>query len=193
MYSQSVMECGATAAPNATMDDLGTENPDNVASDLAALAQLARTAYAKALCEQHAARVRAAPAAKSVPAPAAAAAPAREPPAPPRPAQPTPPTPPPPPATDRFDEYSWDQSDKYVTLYVPVDGATAAETTHDIGARSFALAHARDGKTRRLAVPNLCGPVDAPRGAETKGAFDFHAVGATRRATRRPRRPPGAN
>ena len=50
-----------------------------------------------------------------------------------------------------------------MTLYVPVEGATAAETTHDVGDRSFALAHARAGKTRRLAVSNLCGPVDAAR------------------------------
>ena len=119
--------------------EIGNEEPKAVAADLAALAKLARTAYAAALCEGHAARLRAAPPATPAPAP------------------------PPAPATEKFETYSWDQTDKFVTLYVPVEGATAAETTHDVGDRSFALAHARAGKTRRLAVSNLCGPVDAAR------------------------------
>jgi len=38
-------------------NDLGAEDPDAVAADLAALARLARTTYAAALCERHAARV----------------------------------------------------------------------------------------------------------------------------------------
>merc|ERR1712138_270338 len=46
---------------------------------------------------------------------------------------------------EKFETYSWDQTDKFVTLYVPVEGATAA------------------GTTRRLVVSNLCGPVDAAR------------------------------
>ena len=139
--------------------EIGNEEPKAVAADLAALAKLARTAYAAALCEGHAARLRAAPPATPAPAPPPPLAPA---PAPP-PARAPAPAPPPAPATEKFETYSWDQTDKFVTLYVPVEGATAAETTHDVGDRSFALAHARAGKTRRLAVSNLCGPVDAAR------------------------------
>ena len=139
--------------------EIGNEEPKAVAADLAALAKLARTAYAAALCEGHAARLRAAPPAPPAPAPSPPRAPA---PAPP-PARAPAPAPPPAPATEKFETYSWDQTDKFVTLYVPVEGATAAETTHDVGDRSFALAHARAGKTRRLAVSNLCGPVDAAR------------------------------
>ena len=132
-----------------------------MAADLAALARLARTAYAAALCEGHAARLRAAPPATPAPAPSPPRAPA---PAPPPARAPAPgPPPAPAPAMEKFETYSWDQTDKFVTLYVPVEGATAAETTHDVGDRSFALAHARAGKTRRLAVSNLCGPVDAAR------------------------------
>ena len=41
--------------------EIGNEEPKAVAADLAALAKLARTAYAAALCEGHAARLRAAP------------------------------------------------------------------------------------------------------------------------------------
>ena len=49
--------------------EIGNEEPKAVAADLAALAKLARTAYAAALCEGHAARLRAAPPATPAPAP----------------------------------------------------------------------------------------------------------------------------
>ena len=140
--------------------EIGNEEPKAVAADLAALAR-APARRAAALCEGHAARLRAAPPATPAPAPSPPRAPA---PAPPPARAPAPgPPPAPAPAMEKFETYSWDQTDKFVTLYVPVEGATAAETTHDVGDRSFALAHARAGKTRRLAVSNLCGPVDAAR------------------------------
>ena len=47
--------------------EIGNEEPKAVAADLAALAKLARTAYAAALCEGHAARLRAAPPATPAP------------------------------------------------------------------------------------------------------------------------------
>ena len=108
-----------------------------MAADLAALAKLARTAYAAALCVGHAARLsrRATCERRLSRAVAAATTTASSTSAARRRARASGPPPAPAPAMEKFETYSWDQTDKFVTLYVPVEGATAAETMHDVGDR----------------------------------------------------------
>ena len=78
-------------------------------------------------------------------------------------------SPPPPPEPARrapaeapgvFGKYSWDQSDKAVTLYFPVDAPTAEETSHEFTEVGVRVTHARGGAVREFKLTNLCHPID---------------------------------
>ena len=77
--------------------------------------------------------------------------------------------PPPPPEPARrapaeapgvFGKYSWDQSDRAVTLYFPVDAPTAEETSHEFTEVGVRVTHARAGAAREFKLANLCHPID---------------------------------
>jgi len=126
---------------------LSLKETEAVFMDLDALAQRATTPYARALLETHArlAAARGATAAPAAPPPPVAAAP--QPPTAPTAAQP-------------FGRYSWDQSDKFVTVYFPVDAPTVAEVSTEATATSLRVRHARGGETHALVVARLCHAVD---------------------------------